>query len=672
MNKNPSGNQSGNQSIRNMNIPNNSRINMKTNNTQRPNTSTLTSASTNIVRNGNRGNSGYSGYSGSNVFGIVLLVVVILLVAIACYWAYTVYSSRTLETSIDVVALADVKNASSQFSIGSGTIPSSRYSNEYSISMWLNITDYTYNYGKEKTILRRGDVGSGNPEIVLGDKKNDLIVRLKLQGPSPISSNNSNNSSIAISKFENIPNNERPSQTQETHHQTHQYGVNEPEDVSYINGAFDLHGTTTKLMPCNNIVFNKISGNNIDYPTIHYDIATGCNNAPTNADMKPADAMTIMLEQSMRMKEGFNCGSYKGDQQSLARVDISKMQDNSAPFESQVIHNDYFSLVSGNDVVSCPKLRIENFENTDNLVNAMVSVLTDLCNLAKELQIQSNADDQVNSMNTAFQQIIDVLEKNRTTAKNPSDLEPAFKSIIDKLPALFSPSTNITQHIMKLQTDLATMASITAITSTSANNATDLTTLQNAVNSKLAATNCSITLNGATEIDININLYENLINLTKQSLYAYINNMGYGIQREYPNLSSSQNVSCLLDTSNNTDPTIGTCTYKMLPLQKWVNVIVSVYNQVVDIYVDGQLGSSCVLKGYPAISTSDVMLTPDGGFSGQMSNVVFSNSAMTVHKAQQLYYAGPVPSASLFSMIPSWVWYVIIILIVIAIIYSVV
>lgn len=649
MNKNPS----GNQSIRNMNIPNNSRMNMKPNNTQRQNVY----APANIIR---------SGYSGSNVFGIVLLVVVILLVAAACYWAYTVYSSRTFETSINVVALADVKNASSQFSIGSGTIPNSSYSNEYSISMWLNITDYTYNYGKEKTVLRRGDAGSGNPEIVLGDKNNDLIVRLKLQGPAPTSS-------FVVSKFENIPNNVKQQQPTQ---QTHRYDVNEPEDTGYIHGAFDLHGTTTKLMPCNNTVFNKISGNNIDYPTIHYDIATGCDNAPTNADMKPADAMTIMLEQSMRMKEGFKCGSYKGDQQSLGRVDISKLQDNSAPFESQVIHNNFFSLVSGNNVVSCPKLRIENFgkenfgkenfDNTTDIVNAMVAVLTDLCNLAKAMQSQSNADEQVNSMNTGFQQIIDALEQTRTSAKTSTDVETAFNSAMDKLPALLTPNDTITQYITQLQTDSATLESIT---STSASGITDLSALQTAVNSKLAAANCSITLSGSTGIDTSINLYENLINLIKQSLYAYINNMGYGIQKAYPNLSSSQNINCLIDSSINKDPTVGTCVYKMLPLQKWVNVIVSVYNQVVDIYVDGQLGSSCVLKGYPAISTADVMLTPDGGFSGQMSNVVFSNTAMTATKARQLYYAGPVASTGIFSMIPNWVWYLIIFIIVGAILY---
>jgi len=108
----------------------------------------------------------------------------------------------------------------------------------------------------------------------------------------------------------------------------------------------------------------------------------------------------------------------------------------------------------------------------------------------------------------------------------------------------------------------------------------------------------------------------------------------------------------------------------MIPIQKWVHVIVSVYNQVVDIYIDGQLGSSCVLKGFPAISNLDVNLTPDGGFSGQISRVSFSNTAMTVNKSQELYYAGPIATDSIFSMIPNWVWYTIVLLIIISIIYS--
>jgi hypothetical protein len=199
----------------------------------------------------------------------------------------------------------------------------------------------------------------------------------------------------------------------------------------------------------------------------------------------------------------------------------------------------------------------------------------------------------------------------------------------------------------------------------------DLPLIQNAVNTKLATANCPLTLNGTTELDATVNLYQNFINLLKKSIYTYINNLGVGIRKTYTDLSTSQNANCIIDSNLNKDPTVGTCIYKMLPLQKWVHVIVSVYNQVVDIYIDGQLASSCVLKGFPAISTDDVDITPDGGFSGQISRVAFSNTAMTVPKAQSLYYDGPVPSTSLFSMIPTWVWYGIILLVAVAIIYSI-
>jgi hypothetical protein len=45
---------------------------------------------------------------------------------------------------------------------------------------------------------------------------------------------------------------------------------------------------------------------------------------------------------------------------------------------------------------------------------------------------------------------------------------------------------------------------------------------------------------------------------------------------------------------------------------------------------------------------------------------------MTVEKVRNMYYDGPVKTDSIFSMIPSWVWYAIILIIIVAIIYSVI
>lgn len=356
--------------------------------------------------------------TGINVVGIFLVVVILMLIIGAMYWAYDIYSSKNFATGNEVEALKEVKDASSKFAVGSSSIPSSKYSNEYSISMWVNVRDYTYNYGKEKPILRRGGTGSGNPEIVLGANDNDLIVRLQLQKP--------------------------------------------------IQKAI-MTATTT--------------------PTITQSAITQPATTTSETSTEPTSTMAGSVSAFA------NVSSFEKP------LNISKTQDNRAPYESQVFDNDYFSMISGNEVH----------------------------------------------------------QQTMTTAK-----------------------------------------------------------------------------------------------YTREEF------------SEVP----TGNVNSLLDASMHSDPTVGTCVYKMLPLQKWVSIIVSVYNQIVDIYIDGQLASSCVLNGFPDISTDSVDITPDGGFSGQISRVVFSNTAMTASRAREIYYNGPVASTSPISMIPNWIWYAIILIIVVAVLYS--
>jgi len=472
-------------------------------------------------------------------------------------------------------------------SLASSTIPSSSYSNEYSISCWINILDYNYNYGKEKVIMRRGTAGSGNPEIILDAKKNDLIVRVKLQG-TPNS----------ISKFEDIPI-KLPSQNTGI-------GSIQPEFVQMTTNNSNMSDD-----------LNKISSNNIDYPTIKYTFDNNLSNS--------------------------ECG--------------------------------YFDLISGNSVNANANANtnsngnsngnskiVEGFTDIDDATNASVKVIVDICNIAKTIQGQQLADDSVDSINTSFQTIIDALEKSKTTAKSIDDINTALSSLSSNtsIPKTQS-STVLSQQINTLKTDIQTLQTFSSV------KITDYTALATAINAQMSNNNCPITINGTTDIDTTISFYENIINLLKKSLLTYINNMGSGIKKIYPELN---NGSCMVETSGNNDPTIGMCVAKMIPLQKWVCIIVSIYNQIIDIYIDGQLSSSCVLKGFPAISTDEVNVTPDGGFSGKIARVSFSNTAMTVTNARQIYYSGPVASDSLFSMIPNWVYWLILIIIIVSIVYS--
>jgi hypothetical protein len=421
---------------------------INTNNTKKTNATTSNSTQSN-----NKTNSG----SGSSVFGIIILVVVIMLLIISVYWVYTIYSTKTFQSFISADLMSDITDATVATKIPASTIPSSSYSNEYAISFWMNVDDYNYNYGTEKTIISRGS--ESNPVIVLGDKNNDIIVRVKLQG-SP---------SDSFSKFEDIPI-KLPSLNTGN-------GFIQPAEVNTnsYNKTISSNSNTTDS-DINNVPesFKKIGSNNIDYPTIQYTFDNNDSNS--------------------------NCG--------------------------------YFDLISGNDVNKTNEVK----SNGNKLVEGFVG-----------------SDDATNT------------QPNTT---NPNNTQPT--------------PTQINSELSEMH--------------------------------------------------------------------------GGGI--------------CLSDLYSNNDPSIGMCVAKMVPLQKWVSVIVSVYNQIIDIYIDGQLASSCVLKGFPNISTDDINITPNGGFSGKMSRVVFMNTAVTVQQAKDIYYAGPVITYSIFSMIPNWVYWTILVIIIVAIAYS--
>ena len=287
-----------------------------------------------------------------------------------------------------------------------------------------------------------------------------------------------------------------------------------------------------------------------------------------------------------------------------------------------------------------------------------------MCNIAKTIQEQQFADSRVDSINNYYQELINLLEETRTSAKSGTEVSNIISSLSSSIsmPTLNSNSV-LSQQFKTLETDMKTLSKMFNVQ-------VDYNTIIAAINNKMNSISCPLTIDGTNEIDGTISFYENIINLIKKSMFTYINNMGSGIKKIYPELAGKQTATCIIDNDMNKDPTIGTCIIKMIPLQKWVNIIVSVYNQVVDIYIDGLLSSSCVLKGFPAISTSDVNVTPNGGFSGKISRVVFSNTAMTVSHAKKIYYSGPVATVSLFSLIPNWVYWTILVIIIVAIVYS--
>lgn len=88
------------------------------------------------------------------------------------------------------------------------------------------------------------------------------------------------------------------------------------------------------------------------------------------------------------------------------------------------------------------------------------------------------------------------------------------------------------------------------------------------------------------------------------------------------------------------DPNEG-CDIQNIPLQKWVHIVYVLNNRTVDIYIDGKLERSCVLRGVPKMNNDPLYLAQDGGFFGQMSKMQYFTRSLNPSEISQLYSEGP-------------------------------
>lgn len=94
-------------------------------------------------------------------------------------------------------------------------------------------------------------------------------------------------------------------------------------------------------------------------------------------------------------------------------------------------------------------------------------------------------------------------------------------------------------------------------------------------------------------------------------------------------------------SSSSSSEIIHSCGVHNIPIQKWVNLSISVYNRSLDIYIDGKLVRTCMLPGVPKIdNSSNVLVTPGGGFSGFTTKLQYWDYAIDPQKAWNIYKLG--------------------------------
>ena len=86
---------------------------------------------------------------------------------------------------------------------------------------------------------------------------------------------------------------------------------------------------------------------------------------------------------------------------------------------------------------------------------------------------------------------------------------------------------------------------------------------------------------------------------------------------------------------------VHTCSVANVPIQKWVNLIVSVYGRSMDIYIDGKLVRTCLLPGVASVNNdANIYVTPSGGFDGWTAKLQYYPDALNPQQAWNIYTQG--------------------------------
>tara|TARA_Y100000590_G_scaffold397389_1_gene478893 strand:- start:2960 stop:3871 length:912 start_codon:yes stop_codon:yes gene_type:complete len=85
----------------------------------------------------------------------------------------------------------------------------------------------------------------------------------------------------------------------------------------------------------------------------------------------------------------------------------------------------------------------------------------------------------------------------------------------------------------------------------------------------------------------------------------------------------------------------GSCDMFDVPLQRWNHICVSIWNQSVDVYLNGKLVRSCVMHEYPVPSSGDIHIGHEGGFNGSISTLDYYPHILKPEEIYNIYTKGP-------------------------------
>jgi hypothetical protein len=158
--------------------------------------------------------------------------------------------------------------------------------------------------------------------------------------------------------------------------------------------------------------------------------------------------------------------------------------------------------------------------------------------------------------------------------------------------------------------------------------------------------------NNKTGIEFSWSVWLNISDIPTTSIYQHVFSKGEGSQdatgKVLPNNApglyiTQRDNKCNLVVLMNTfgTPITDELTVPNVPLNKWINVIIRVISNSIDIYMNGSLVKSHELTGVPRQNYGDISVSLASGFNGYISNLIYFPYGLSPGKIRSISDNGP-------------------------------
>ena len=116
---------------------------------------------------------------------------------------------------------------------------------------------------------------------------------------------------------------------------------------------------------------------------------------------------------------------------------------------------------------------------------------------------------------------------------------------------------------------------------------------------------------------------------------------GVAYPNNAPGVYLSPNTNDLYVFMNTYDIVSEEIVVNAIPLNKWFNLTICCVNKSLDVYINGIVVNSHQLISVPKQNYGDVYVCNNGGFIGNLSNLIYYNKAISLKTIQQIVASGP-------------------------------